>query len=570
MAPPKTLYYVPQAHLASSNGTKVEFAGVLHFGEDFTNNMMFVAITANTGLFEGKMGHPQPSKINEDQISFYMKQLQQSPSLPLYDQEVQQMILSSTPWKYIDLETYIEKVKESVRSDNPDHGGASKNQDNSVEGSHTEKFKKREDELLQVIENRNKEINKLKSATSESDLLSEIKQIVIKNQEKIGNNQDMLDKLTKHIEHLVHKKGQHHAFLNVFKSPASIELDKASMTLTVIGSEVVVAGLEAAGGPFGLDLQRLRSDGTVNTISLPKCSPRNLSFHFLGQSPPISGPASKSSVLIFLDIDEPENTNKASLQFHGTTLKTDISCVLDQAMKFHQQVIFAMPPASPVNISIMMDILKPTMEVTHLLAIDMTDILVDTAEFIASSEEVIGTDGKKLKVYVNSPIKGPGWQSIPAISRATVLAIEALEPKCQIKRCDTCWGSHCGSCPDSTTSQDIAMDSGEVKDQEICLRCLNMHGGYCRSALKPCAHCGDKGHSFTLHEICDKETQDAIKASFGINFEFVAPGKATRPSVNRVYLPNRGGGGGPMRLKLGNNNHHQTSNFPKLTMVKKI
>ena len=195
-------------------------------------------------------------------------------------------------------------------------------------------------------------------------------------------------------------------------------------------------------------------------------------------------------------------------------------------MKFHQQVIFAMPPASPVNISIMMEILKPTMEVTHLLAIDMTDILVDTAEFIASSEEVIGTDGKKLKVYVNSPIKGPGWQSIPAISRATVLAIEALEPNSQIKRCDTCWGSHCGSCPDSTTSQDIAMDSGEVKDQEICLRCLNIHVGYCRSALKPCAHCGDKGHSFTLHEICDKETQDAIKVSFGINFEFVAPGKA--------------------------------------------
>ena len=420
-----------------------------------------------------------------------------------------------------------------------------------------DKFKQREEELLevindknQVIDDKNQEIISLKTAAGGNNLLEEIKEIVLNNQETISKDNVTLNKLNQNVEHLVNKKGQHQAFLNVFKSPAGIEVDKASMTLTIIGSEGVVAGMDTVGGPFGEDIQRLRSDGSVNTISLPKCSPRNLSLHFLGRSPPKSGPAAKSAVIIFLDIDEPEseNANIASLQFHGSTLKSDIVCVLGQAKKFHQKVIFAMPPASPINLSIMLDILKPTLEVTDLVAIDLTNILEDKADndFIANSEEVTGADGKKLKVFVNSPIKSPGWLSIPAISRATVMAIEALEPNIQIKRCDTCWGSHYGSCPDDSTTQniDMVMECDESKEQEICLRCLNIHGGSCRSTLKPCGHCGHKGHSYAIHETSDKQTQDAIKSSFGLEFEFVAPGKATRPGGNRMYLQNRGGGGG--------------------------
>lgn len=108
MTSAKDLYYVPQVHLLTSDRSKVEFGGVVHFREESNKNMMFISLTK---LFEGMIGHPAPSKISEDQIPFFMKQLQQSPSLPLYDQEVQQMITASTPWKFTDLERYVEKVK---------------------------------------------------------------------------------------------------------------------------------------------------------------------------------------------------------------------------------------------------------------------------------------------------------------------------------------------------------------------------------------------------------------------------------------------------------------------------
>ena len=73
---PKDLYFLPQAFVMSKDGSKEEFAGITQFGLEYDNNMMYQALAQKTGIFKGNMGHPVPSKISEEQIPFYTKQMQ--------------------------------------------------------------------------------------------------------------------------------------------------------------------------------------------------------------------------------------------------------------------------------------------------------------------------------------------------------------------------------------------------------------------------------------------------------------------------------------------------------------
>ena len=70
------LYFLPQAFVMSKDGSKEEFAGITQFGLEYDNNMMYQALVQKTGIFKGNMGHPVPSKISEEQIPFYTKQMQ--------------------------------------------------------------------------------------------------------------------------------------------------------------------------------------------------------------------------------------------------------------------------------------------------------------------------------------------------------------------------------------------------------------------------------------------------------------------------------------------------------------
>ena len=566
---PKTLYYVPQAFIMSVNNAKVEFCGVVSFAEKQDNNQMFLTITGPGGIFKGNLGHPKPSKISDDQVAFYMNVMNQNPDIQNCDQAVQDKVKNGMIWGFEELKEYIEKVRVCTT----DKVERSK-QDKNKEGNHGVL----EVNLLKQLEGKDGEIKKVKEASlaeitslhanikemldigksnqkeirENSKNIKEMLDIGKSNQKEILENSKKIEIVTEHVEHIADRKGKFQAFLSCLKAPLSIQVDKHSLQVTVLGSEQVISALGSQGGAFGEDIVKLCSDGTVQTMTLVSSTPRDIAMYFVAQEQPSYGPPAKSSVIIFLDnIVVPENTNnKGAVKFMGTNMKTDLGTTIDQAKKHHSKVILVFPPVSPDQINDVMEILHPTLESPDIIAINLTDI----------SKPGSDGDGIEPEEAMECPINGPGWD-VASVANAIVKAVEVLEPTGLVKQCASCWGSHFGPCaaaPMEVTTREVVKINDQTEDlQEVCLRCMNRHYGFCKLGLRTCTHCGEKGHSYRTHEVTDSSVQEEIKANFSFEFEFVQPGQA-RKRHNPAGKPGqqyqtRGAVGNKMKDTTSNN-----------------
>ena len=542
------MYHVPKAYIKSANGIDVQFSGITRFKEDYDNSLMFNAISGETGLFKGKIGHPPPSKISEEQKGLYFEQLQQIKNLQSLDPEVKEKITNGIVWSFDVLKDYVSKVQKSSRS--APVSTPKQSSTNAMEKEMLE-MKDREEDLVKQLKMKDEEIIKLQASKDEPEAVLEI---VKANKLQIFENTKMLETVTTHIEHMINQKGKYQAFLKGFKAPLSIEVDKASLLLFIMGPEQVMNTLGTAGGPFGEDIARLRSEGTVLTLSLPNPSPREMIFHFMNQIAPSAGPAAKSAVLIFLDMMEPESIpKKEALQFLGNSLSTDLKCLVDQALVHYNKVVLAMPPAAPQMIDTMKAMLKPTMEVPRIIAVDLTDISRNDV-----TERDMMEDSSK-----QAPIEGPGWSCTAAVSYATAKAVEVIVPGCQVEMCATCWGSHDGPCGDIQTK---VTSPNNADEQEICLRCLGNHEGTCRAGNRTCSHCDKVGHLFYVHEVKDTGTKEAIKFNFGLDFDFVEIGQANRPIFQK---PGQGRGSATKSKMKAVTHSSQPESAPRLTFAKK-
>ena len=188
-------------------------------------------------------------------MEFYLNQLKTGPNFRLYNIEVQQKI-----WCFEDLKSYIINVTASVRESNTksDSITIDKNKDKDAEKDLLLDMQETIEKLRQEVTEKEKLIKNSVSGTRESlntnPILQNILQIVQSNQQSIDKNFKSLEVVTSHMEHMINKKGKFSAFLKVYKSPVSIQVDKFSMVLTIIGSEMVVDMMGMAAGPFGEDL----------------------------------------------------------------------------------------------------------------------------------------------------------------------------------------------------------------------------------------------------------------------------------------------------------------------------
>ena len=221
----------------------------------------------------------------------------------------------------------------------------------------------------------------------------------------------------------------------------------------------------------------------------------------------------------------------------------------------YNKVVLAIPPATPQMIDTMKAMLKPTMEVPRIIAVDLTDI--------SRKDDV--TEGAMMEESSKqAPMEGPGWSCTAAVSYAAAKAVEVIVPGCQVEMCATCWGSHYGPCGDTQTK---VTSPSNADEQEICLRCLGDHEGTCRSGNRTCSHCGMGGHLFYVHEEKDTGTMEAIKSNFGLDFEFVEKGQANRP-IHQKPVQGRGRGGATMS-KMKAVTHSNQPQSARLTFTKK-
>ena len=577
MSPPKDKYYIAKAYLSSSNGVNVEFGGVTNFGDQMNKQMMYMSVTGEGGIFKGKFGHPLPCKISDDQMEFYLDQLKKDSNFDKFDTEVREKIIQGTPWSFEGLQEYINKVRSSVRETNRAVSLAPRNiMDKETESDLVKDMQETINKLERELEEKEKVIADVNRGSGDfvklANTLQNVLQIVQSNQLGIVKNSESIKDVTSHMEHLVNKKGKFAQWLNVFKSPISIQVDAASLILSIIGSEMVIDMMGKAGGPFGEDLSRLRSDGTVKTISLQGCLPREVTLHFMASPPPIAGPEAKSAVIIFLDtIETSLPSSDVAIKFMGETLKTDLSYVCDYAKKHFQEVVFAFPPAATTNIKTTKKILKPIMDIPHLVAVDFTDIELEPGQEEEGVGELEGSEGEAVKVKINAPIKGPGWSMLPAVSRAVAKAVEALDLTIQIDICQLCLGSHFGPCADSTETKSSPVVSSDTSTKEICLRCLRTHTTECRWADRMCWQCKVKGHAASIHEETNKDVQEELRAAFGTAFEFVPPRQTILSKKRILPVTYRDGPGGAesTNSKQKSSDHNQLNKMPRLTMIKK-
>ena len=158
------------------------------------------------------------------------------------------------------MKSYIINVTASVRESNTksDSITIDKNKDKDAEKDLLLDMQETIEKLRQEVTEKEKLIKNSVSGTRESlntnPILQNILQIVQSNQQSIDKNFKSLEVVTSHMEHMINKKGKFSAFLKVYKSPVSIQVDKFSMVLTIIGSEMVVDMMGMAAGPFGEDL----------------------------------------------------------------------------------------------------------------------------------------------------------------------------------------------------------------------------------------------------------------------------------------------------------------------------
>ena len=569
---PKDLYYLPQAFIVTSDGSREEFTGITYFGVDpetgvvYDKGMMYEALTQKGGIFKGHMGHPVPSKISEEQIPFYLKQIMGHSNFEKMSPQVKKKVTEGKPWSFDDLKMYVTMVESRPTSRLEHSVGINKN---TVEAEgFMRKMKEKDEEIknlkeslesekqlvLKMLEGKEGEKRSVEPSEDSKEMMRTLKE----NQEQLKLNSQKIDKLTKHVEHMVNKKGLFNAFLESYKSPLSGGLDIANIMLTIMGTEGMITAVEKREGPFGEDIKRLRAEGTVNTISLLSTSPSSLVFHLLSKDQPKSSPSAKSTAIIFVDTTELEkNTlSQGAVKFMGGALKTNLSCVVEESLKHYSVVILCIPPAPIDMVDAMNEMMKETIEVPNIVVVNLTN-LMDHGK-ATESGDIEGS------IANESPIKTHGWKTTAAISHAVGKAVQILNPECQFNMCPQCWGCHVGECRDITQgAQDSKTRVKRKADEEICLRCLNVHSGRCRKSNLSCEECGDRGHSYKLHEVTDLSLQEQIKTNFGILFEFVTPDQSRRaPGGSKEGRAERGQGGG--RWKQSN---YQHQSVPRITAV---
>ena len=558
------LYHVPQAFIKTGEGSKTEFAGLVNFPADYDKGMMFNTLSTKGGLFGGNIGHPPPCRIKEDQVPHYMEQLGQNPNIDTLHPKVKDMIISRSPWPLEELKLFISTASTSSHNSPTEHKQV-KGTENASIMSPEQRVKK----LLGLVKEKEKDIE-IKTLLSQGKAvevtLQEILTTVSQNQQEIKDNSIKMDDLKQHMEKLMNKKGQHQAFNKSLKAPLSIELDRFSRQLTILGSEQVVGSLGATGGPFGNDLARLRSDKTVSTRSLPHPTPMEILNYLFSMATPTSAPSAKSVVIIFIEVIEPTTPlAPEAIKYKGDSLGSDLSCISTQALKHFSNAIIAIPPASSGNLEIMKNIYKQVIELTDVIVIDLSDI---------SKAEIAGETVDESNVE-DLPIAGPGWKcAAAAVANVLVKALQTLEPSTDIEHCASCWGSHFGpACPVSkvSTPSGVIVDKDRVQqDEEICLRCLGRHTDECRMGNRECPHCGDRGHAHYVHEVTESNLQDSIRANLGMSFEFVSQGQANRAPFYKSsssFHGRSGYAGNKMKRTMNNN---QQSKVPRLSaMVRK-
>ena len=577
---PKDLYLISQAYITTMDGTKEEFMGITQFGADdgttYDKAMMYLAVSSKAGIFRGNIGHPPPAKISEEQVLFYSTQLKDTPGFENLAPEVKRRIYEEKTWVFKDLQEHIASVEAQATSRKQVQFGGSIN---------TEK------EWRKKIKEKNEEINRLKAEWAEErkDLLEKgedgddsfedgklgkVMRFLKESQEEIRTNSKKLDDIKKDMEYLINKKGTYNAFLQKFENPLSGGVDGASITLTIIGSEEVVTAIDKKKGPFGGDVKRLRGEGTLATVSLLDVSAIGLVHYILSKEPPKSSPAAKSAVIMFLDTTELEKClTPGAIRFMGTSLKTNLSTVLDEALKFYSKVVFAIPPAPQYMIDSISEILKETEATANIIVINLS-------MFMDINKAKEGLDRHDIEA-TESPIKTSGWASTAVVSHVVGQAVQVLNPDCQFQMCSECWGCHTGACDNENHvggfGKCIDVKEEEV-EETICLRCLRAHPGECRAGTSVCTECNERGHLHKLHKVTDAALQETIRTNFWPEFKFVTrAGRSDTRVVDRgnnrgsdrgdnrgvVRFDNRGGDRGDVkRFKPS-----QQNKFPRLTAV---
>ena len=561
------LYHVPQAYIMTEKSSKIEFAGLVSFPADYDNGMMFNTISNKGGLFGGHIGHPPPCKLKVDKIPEYMSLLSQNPNIASLHPKVKEMITSSTPWTLEELKLFISTASSEVSSQTSP----------SVQHKPVKRVDKalvspdvRVEKLLDLVKEKEREVEiktLLAQGKAAEESLQKLLTIVTQNQEDMRDISKKLDDLKLNSDKLVNMKGLHQAFVNYLKAPLSIRLDRFSRELTILGSEKVIESLGVLGGPFGDDLSRLQSDGTVSTISLPTPTPMEILNHFFLRAIPTAAPAAKSVIIIYIEVEEiSTRLPPAAIKYKGDSLRSDLGTIHTEALKYYATAIIAIPPASFENLAMMLDLYKHLRELTDVVIIDLSDISKNEVE-----TKTVG-DGIAMAGEGN-PITGPGWKcTSAAVANVLIKAMKILEPSEDIDYCSSCWGSHFGlECPVSkaiplqtamSDDKDKAQHDGE---KEVCLRCLGSHVDECRVGDRECSHCGDRGHAFYVHEVVDINLQESIRANIDVGFEFVAKGQATKPFHLKSQSRGVHGGGNRQKRTLASNN--QLSKLPKLSAV---
>ena len=576
---PKDLYYLPQVFIVTKDGSKEEFAGITQFGFDaesgvmYDNNMMYQAVVQRGGIFKGNMGHPVPAKISEEQIVFYCNQIKANSNFDKMSPEVKKKVGDCKPWSFEELEGYIATVESKPTSRPAQPSGNNNNTEGGGKEKEKElrrKLREKDDEIKSLkvsMEEERKQLLKLAQGKEEKASLDAWKgmgetpesliKVVKESQEQLKENSHKLDKLTKHVEYMINRKGSFNAFLESFKNPLSGGLDSASITLTILGPEAVMSVMGKKEGPFGDDIKRLRSEGTVHTISLLDVTPSSLVYHFLTKDPPKSSPSAKSAAVIFIDTTELEKKSltPGAVKFMAGALKTNLTCVVEESLKHYAIVILAIPPVPQAMIDSMNEIVKETVEVPNIVVVNMINMMdVEKARSSFDVEDPTATE---------SPIKAPGWGTTATVTHAVGKAVQILNPDCPFTMCQLCWGCHLGECNNGDQASGGAkISSKKTTEETICLRCLYPHPKDCRFGTLICPECNERGHSYKLHEVTDIALQETIKTNFGIHFNFLTPDQ-----IKKYSGGSRGNDRGGVGKWKPNNYQHQ--GVPRITAVVK-